>query len=49
MHSTLRFTPLAGAVNNDGTRGNGLNGINPFAQAIDGGVKVVNHTDIDLL
>ena len=44
----MRFTPLFGAVNNDGTWGNGQNGINPLAQAIDGGVKVVDNNDIDV-
>lgn len=48
INSTLRFTPLFGAVNNDGTWGNGQNGINPLAQAIDGGVKVVDNNDIDV-
>ena len=43
INSTLRFTPLFGAVNNDGTWGNGQNGINPLAQAIDVGVKVVDN------
>ena len=33
INSTLRFTPLFGAVNNDGTWGNGQNGINPLAQS----------------